>query len=198
MPMPKLLKTQPSKFYVGLCSNNFPSKNLEHILLRENTMKSKYSIFITVAAVALMALTVPAPAFSKMTGMGHMDKMSDMMEMCVEHADKMGLTNDQIAQMKPVHNEMQKKQVRFKADLKIAELELMEIMEVKNFDIEKAGAAINKISERITSHHMEMLKAMKEMRTVLTNEQFAKMKTMMAAKPDHKKPQKDMKKDHKK
>jgi Spy/CpxP family protein refolding chaperone len=178
----------------------------------EHAMKAKYSMSIMVAAVALLAFGAPVPAFSQMKdmsmmehreghgqmmGMGPMDGMGDMMGMCIKHADELGLTDDQIAKMKPVHREMQKKQARFKADLKIAEIELMEIMEVKDFDLEKASAAVKKISEIKTAHHLEMLKAMKEMRTTLTDEQFKKMKKMMSMrvmpmKTGEKKPEKKM------
>ncbi|MBK5276707.1 MAG: hypothetical protein JJE30_16885 [Desulfuromonadales bacterium] len=168
------------------------------------------SICKILAVVSLLALSVPVTAFSEMKGMpmmehgeghghmmdmGNMDKMGDMMGMCIEHADKMGLSDAQTAKMKPTHREMQKKQVRFKADLKIAEIELMEIMEVKDFDLEKAGAAVKKIAEIKTAHHLEMLKAMKEMRAVLTDEQFKNMKKMMPMKDD-KKPGKRMMKKH--
>jgi Spy/CpxP family protein refolding chaperone len=171
-------------------------------------MKAVYSISKILAAVALLALSMPVAAFSEMKEMpmkehqeghgammemGHMDKMGDMMNMCIMHADKMGLSDEQVAKMKPLHREMQKKQVRFKADLKIAEIDLMEIMEVKDFDLEKASSAINKIADRITAHHLEMLKVMKEMRAALTDEQFAKMKKMMMTmKMDEKKHSKKM------
>jgi Spy/CpxP family protein refolding chaperone len=156
------------------------------------------------AALALPAISVPMPAFSQMMdpsmkepGEGHgqmmdMDKMGDMMDMCMEQADKMGLADEQIMKMKPLHSEMQKKHARFKADLKIAQIELREIMEVKDFDLEKAGSAAKKIAEIRTAHHLEMLKAMKEMRTILTDEQFAKMKKMMSMKMGEKKPAKMM------
>jgi Spy/CpxP family protein refolding chaperone len=166
-------------------------------------MKAIHSICKILAAVALLAFTMPVTAFSEMKempkkehreghasmmDMGHMDKMGDMMDMCVVHADRMGLSDEQMAKMKPVHREMEKKQVRFKADIKIAEIELMEIMEVKNFDLEKASAALNKIADRVTAHHLEILKVMKEIRNGLTDEQFAKMKkTMMSMKTDEKK-----------
>jgi Spy/CpxP family protein refolding chaperone len=158
-------------------------------------------------AAALWAFSAPVPAFSQMKDMsmkghgeghgqkmemGTMDKMGEMMGMCIEHADKMGLTDDQVMKMKPVHSDMQKKKARFKADHKIAEIELKEIMEVKDFDLEKANAAIKKIADIKTSHHLEMVKAMKEMRTVLTDEQFKKMKKMMPMKMDGKKPAKKM------
>lgn len=171
-------------------------------------MKAIYSISI-MAVVALLALSVPAPAFAQLTdmpmkehgeghgqmmGMGHMDKMDDMMSMCMclNHIDKMGLTDDQTMKMKPVHTEMQKKQAQFKADLKIAEIELMAIMEVKDFDLEKANSAVKKIAEIKTAHHLEMLKAMKGMRAILTDEQFKKMKKMMSMKTGEKKPAKKM------
>lgn len=155
-------------------------------------MKVLYSKFL--AAAVLLALTVPVPAFSQMKdtpmkqqragggqmmGMGNMDKMGDMMGMCIEHADKMGLSDDQMAKMKPAHREMQKKQARFQADLKVAEIELMEIMEVKDFDLEKASEAVKKIAVIKTAHHLEMLNHMKEMRTMLTDDQFKNMKKMM-------------------
>jgi len=156
-----------------------------------------------VAAVVLLAISVSVPAFSQMKDMsmkehreghgrmmemGNMDKMGDMMGMCIEHADKMGLTDEQIMKMKPIHREMQKKQARFKADLKIAEIELMEIMEVKDFDLEKAISAVKNIAEIKTAHHLEVLKAMKEMRTILTDEQFKKMKKIMTMKMGEKEP----------
>jgi Spy/CpxP family protein refolding chaperone len=169
-------------------------------------MKAMCSISVMVAAVALLALSVPQPAFSQMKDMsmqehrgghGHgmemcnIDKMDDMMGMCCEHADKLGLSDEQTMKMKPIHSEMQKKQARFKADLKIAEIELKDIVEVKDFDLEKAGSAVKKIEEIKTAHHLEMLKAMKEMRSILTDEQFKNMKKMHME-MDEKKPAKRM------
>jgi len=46
--------------------------------------------------------------------------------------------------------------------VKIAEMELMEIMEVKDFELEKASSAVKKIEGIKTAHHFEMLQAMKD------------------------------------
>ncbi|GFE60661.1 Spy/CpxP family protein refolding chaperone [Geobacter sp. AOG2] len=162
-------------------------------------MKALYSMSLATVVATLLTLSAPAPGFSQMMDMsanahkgqamemGTMDKMGDMANMCAEHADKMGLSEDQTRKMKPIHWEMQKKQARFKADVKIAEIELMEIMDVKDFDLEKAGMAVKKIADIKTAHHLEMLKDMKEMRAILTDEQFKKMKTMVPMKMDNKK-----------
>ncbi len=159
-------------------------------------------IVSAIVAAAMAVLTLPAPAFAQMRdmpmkdmpmmqhreghgpmmGMGHMDRMDEMMGMCLEHAEKMGLTGEQIKKLKPLHREMEKKQARFQADRKIAEIDLMEIMEVKDFDLDKADAAVKKLAGIKTAHHLDMLKTMKEVRSVLTDEQFRKMKGMMSMK----------------
>ncbi|KAF0219150.1 MAG: hypothetical protein FD174_2236 [Geobacteraceae bacterium] len=153
----------------------------------------------------LLTFVFAVPAFSQMmdkpmkdcnecnllkTGMNHMNRMGDMMGMCLANADKIGLTDEQVQKITPIHREMQKKQARFKADLKIAEIEQMEIMEVKDFDIDKASSGVKKIADIKTVHHLDMLKSMKEVRSVLTDEQFNKMKKMMHTKEGLEKPAK--------
>ncbi|MCB2180523.1 MAG: Spy/CpxP family protein refolding chaperone [Desulfobulbaceae bacterium] len=157
----------------------------------------------------LLTIVFASPAYSQMTDMpmmGHrdrhermmggadMDHMGNMMGMCIEHAEELGLSDDQLTKMNTVHRDMQKKQARFKADLKIAQIDLMEIMEVKDFDLKKAGAAVNKIEGIRTAHHMEMLKGMKEMRNILTDEQFKKMQTMSMKNDNEKSGRKMMRK----
>jgi len=140
----------------------------------------------------LLIVVFAVPAFSEMNDMpmkGHGEGHGQMMErgnmdmmggdmMFMEHANKMGLTDDQMAKMKPLHSEMQKKQIRSKADLKIAEIELMEIMEVKDFDLDRATSAVKKIEDIKTAQHLGMLRAMKDMRAILTDEQFKNMQKM--------------------
>jgi Spy/CpxP family protein refolding chaperone len=128
--------------------------------------------------------------------MGHMDMMGDMMGMCIKNADKIGLSEEQKKKITPLHSEMQKKQIRFQADLKIAQLEMKEIMEPKDFDIEKAISASKKIEDIKTAHHIEMLKAMKEVRAVFTEDQYKKMKALMPMHMGAGKPAKEMKHNH--
>jgi len=121
--------------------------------------------------------------------------MGGMIGNCLHFAEKIGLTEEQIGKIKPLQRDMQKKQIRFQADLRIAKIELREIMEVKDFDLEKAAAQVKKIEDMKTAHHLEMLKYMKEFRAILTEEQFRKMQKMMPGMGDgHKPHQKMMKK----
>ncbi|GFE56989.1 Spy/CpxP family protein refolding chaperone [Geobacter sp. AOG1] len=157
------------------------------------------ALFLTVVFAVPAFSQMDMPMQEHMEGHGHMmemgsgmDRMGTMMGMCLENAEKIGLSDEQVKKLTPIHREMEKKHARFKADLKIAEIELMEIMEVKDFDLEKANAAVKKISDIKTTHHLEMLKSMKEARTILTDAQFQKMKKLMPMKAQ-KKPIRKMK-----
>ncbi len=143
-----------------------------------------------------LAVVLTSPAFAQAAnkpmerrGPGHTmetcdmcekgDMMGGMMGKCLEFAEKLGLSEEQIAKLKPIHREMKKKQIRFRADLELARIDMMEIMEVKDFNLEKATAQVKKIEDMKTQHHLEMLKSIKEVCSILNDEQFKKMKKMM-------------------
>ncbi|MEN6619934.1 MAG: Spy/CpxP family protein refolding chaperone [Smithella sp.] len=140
----------------------------------------------------LLMVVFAMPAFSQMRdmpmnvqggrcgcGYGSMQKdnigMMGCHMMCIE---QLGLTDDQLKKIKPLHMEMQKKLIRSKADLKLAEIDLMEIMSVKDFDMDKAAATVKKIENIRTEQHLDMLRTMKNIRAILTNEQFKNMHRM--------------------
>ena len=123
---------------------------------------------------------------------GKGDMMGGMMGECLRHADKLGLTDEQVGKIKPIHREMEKKQAQFMADLKIARIDMKAIMDVKDFDLDKADAQVKKIEDIKTAHHMDMLKSMKEVRAILTEEQFRKMTKMMPMMKEGTRPHKKM------
>lgn len=102
------------------------------------------------------------------------DKNDNSSCMCLDHEGKLGLTEKQLHKLTPLHRDMQKMQIQSRANQRIAEIELCEIMEEKNFNLEKANAAVKKIEKIKTAHHVELLKPIHEMRSVLTEEQFQK------------------------
>jgi len=112
----------------------------------------------------------------------NMNHLGNTLSMCIENSHSLNITDAQLQTIKPLHSEMQKKNVRFKAEMRIAEIDLRDIMDVKDFDLGKANTGAQHIGQIQTTHHLEMLKAMKEMRAVLTDEQFLKMKKTMPMK----------------
>jgi Spy/CpxP family protein refolding chaperone len=72
-------------------------------------------------------------------------------------------------------------------------------MEVKDFDLDRATSTVKKIEDIKNAQHLDMLKAMKDMRAILTNEQFKNMQKMCMMKMGEEKHEKKMNKtDHKK
>lgn len=128
--------------------------------------------------------------------MGPMDRMGDMMGRCLDYAKELGLSDEQIGKLTPLHRGMRKMQVRFKADLQLAEMEQMETMEVKDFDLDKALAGDKKIADLKSAHHAALLKTMKEVRSILTEAQFKKMKELSPMMKSGKKPAKAIKHKH--
>lgn len=106
------------------------------------------------------------------------EHMDEMIGACLSNAAQLRLSDEQIAKLQPIHREMQKKQAKFMAEIKVTELELAEVMDVKDFDLQKAEEITKKISDLRFEHHKELLKLMKEVRTILTVEQYQKMKKM--------------------
>ena len=127
-------------------------------------------------------------------GKERMHKRGDILGMLIMQADKVGLTDDQVAKLKVIHRGMEKKKIRFVADLKLAKIDLKEVMEVKDFDLDKASAAAQKISDIKRDQRLEMLKSIKDVRSILTDEQFKKINHMrhhmrLGNKPEGKKPE---------
>ena len=147
-------------------------------------------------SVLLMTVAFAVPAFADMHGKGGKDmkghkecacheqkfekcgmhRRGDMVGMLIKHADKIGLTEDQVVKLKAIHSGIVKRKIRTEADTKLAKIELREIMEVKDFDLEKANAAAQKIADLKKDQRLEMFKSIKDVRNILTDEQFKKVK----------------------
>src|SRR6185369_14608181 len=102
---------------------------------------------------------------------GSMDRMGEMMGKCLEHAEELGLTDDQVKKLTPLHREMKKMLIRFNADLKLAEKEHIENIEVKDFELHKAIGDDKKNAGKKTAHHSEIFKFIKQVRTALAEKQ---------------------------
>jgi Spy/CpxP family protein refolding chaperone len=176
-------------------------------------MTKRNSLTMLLAGAALLVVGAAGPANAQMMEMsrhqqhgpghaamaapGDVDRMGEMMGGCLVHAGQLGLSEDQLLKMKPLHRDQQKKQARYQADRKIAEIELAEVLDVKDFDLEKAGAAVKKSAEIWTAHNLDTLKSMKEMRSILTDEQYKEMSKLMTEKQPGKMPAHKAMKKHK-
>jgi len=157
-------------------------------------------------AALLMTVAFAVPAFAQMhdkESKGHkecacheqhmekrgMHRHGHMLGMLIMHADKFGLSDDQVTKLKGIQRATAKRMIQLEADKKIARIDLMEIMAVKDFDLEKANTVAQKISDIQKDKRLEKLKAIKEVRNVLTDEQFKKTEEMKRKMMGGKKPE---------
>lgn len=90
--------------------------------------------------------------------------------------DKLELTDEQVLSLKKVKMDFAKEDIQRDADLKIAELELKELLGVDKVDMEKVGKKIKSIANMKAEKKISHLKTVEKAKQVLTEEQLGKVK----------------------
>ncbi len=91
------------------------------------------------------------------------------------HAEELELSDEQVAQIKELWSNHKKSAIRTKADVRIAEMELEEILGQQPVDFDKAKAKIERIGSLRLDMEVGMLEAMRKSHDVLTEEQQDKL-----------------------
>ena len=95
--------------------------------------------------------------------------------------DKLGLTEAQVAEIKGLRFEFQKKSIRNKAEHKIADMELDKLVHAKKVDAQAIRSAAGKIAKFKTQMIMEKAEAKIALLNLLTDEQRKKTHKMHSA-----------------
>ena len=116
------------------------------------------------------------------SGMMHGGKMmGEGMDCCKKNfflccKDKFELTDDQVTSLKKIKLSFAKEDIQRDADLKIAELELKELMGADKIDMAKVEKMIKSIASMKAEKKISHLKTFEQAKQVLTQEQLGKMK----------------------
>jgi len=115
----------------------------------------------------------------KMCGMGQM--MGEGMGCCKKGfflccKEEMDLTDEQVLSLKKIKMNFAKGDIQRDADLKIAHLELKELLGADKVDIDKAGKKIKSIASMKAEKKIAHLKSFEKAKQVLTEEQLSKVK----------------------
>jgi Spy/CpxP family protein refolding chaperone len=93
--------------------------------------------------------------------------------------DKLDLTDAQKTAIKGIRNSTRKNMVQKRADLRIAELELRELMDSESVDITAVESQIKKIEANKSAMLLTRIKSREAMRSQLTPDQRAKLSELM-------------------
>lgn len=88
------------------------------------------------------------------------------------------LTESQVAQIKALYLALKKEKVQLKADIKILEIELTELLDKKEVDKIAVDAKVDKIAELAALCTKKCIQAKLDTRGLLTDAQIKKLKTL--------------------
>jgi Spy/CpxP family protein refolding chaperone len=95
-----------------------------------------------------------------------------------EYGDELGLSDEQVKKLKSIWSEYKKEVIRKKADIKVAEIELGEILGQDVIDFGKAKGKITQIGSLNQAIRLGHLGSIENAQKVLTAEQLTKLKTL--------------------
>lgn len=90
----------------------------------------------------------------------------------LDQATELGLSEDQIAKLKAIRSDTRKEIIRTSAEVKIARLELAELLDGEDWSLKSAEELIRKSQKLEGDIQVRQLKALKDARKVLSKEQL--------------------------
>jgi Spy/CpxP family protein refolding chaperone len=92
----------------------------------------------------------------------------------------MNLTPEQKAKANAIHSDFKKKAVRAAADVKVAHIELHELLAADPVNLEKVRAKVNELVQKKTDMMMLGIRSLEDFKKVLNPDQKKMLKDMLA------------------
>jgi len=92
--------------------------------------------------------------------------------------DQLGLSDQQVSKLKALKSATEKQMIRTKADLKVLEIELHDLLSQDKVDVKTVDAKVDKMGELQTKMHKAHIHARLDAQSILTAEQLKKFREM--------------------
>lgn len=142
-------------------------------------MKSQRKIF-GLFSLIIFALLLTSTAHADRRKIGILHDIRDILPcpiVLLDHADEFNLTEDQAVQIKKLKYSFKKAKTKTKADIKILEIELRELLDMKTVDKKTVEEKIEAIGELYVQKAKKCVSNRLEVRKLLTDEQLKKWET---------------------
>ena len=96
----------------------------------------------------------------------------------VHHAEKLGLSEEQVEDLKAIKSDQKKVTIKKKAEVKIAHVELEELLDQEPVNFDRVKSKISQISEMKKEMRLAHLTSIQKAHKVLTADQLEKAKTL--------------------
>jgi Spy/CpxP family protein refolding chaperone len=101
----------------------------------------------------------------------------------LDHREKLELSPSQIETLEKLRNDFQRQAIRLDADLKVAEMDLAQLLRADAADMEQVESKVREIEKFKGDLRIARLRAIEAGKSVLTKEQRAKLKELLGDSP---------------
>jgi Spy/CpxP family protein refolding chaperone len=129
-----------------------------------------------IAALALVSASFAQPRGGFLgAGFGLAVGQPGYVNALIRFANDVGLSADQVAKLKSIASSFEKESAKVGADLRVASIELREMLDLKATNIADIEAKVKQVESLKSSIRLSMIKAQIEARNLLTDEQLNKL-----------------------
>jgi hypothetical protein len=98
----------------------------------------------------------------------------------LRNRDKLGLSDDQVRKLEQLRSDFEKETIRNDADIRVAEIDLNNLLQAANVDLPKAEAKIRDIERLRADLRIARVRAVEKGKALLTAEQRKKLQELLA------------------
>jgi Spy/CpxP family protein refolding chaperone len=129
------------------------------------------------------------PTMSHMAGMGvrsgHGSAERPWLSMALHHREQLSLSPDQTKTLESLRSEFEKKAIRQSAEIRVAEMELADLLRTEPVDMTRVEAALGRIEGLRTELRLMRIKTVEQGKAVLTPEQRKKLVSLSSHHSSH-------------
>ena len=103
-----------------------------------------------------------------------------LISLILSHRDELNLSSDQARNLERLKNDFEREAVKNEGDLRVAELDLSEILKADSVDVKKAESKIREIERLRADLRLARIRAIEQAKAVLSQEQRDKLRAMLA------------------
>lgn len=101
-----------------------------------------------------------------------------LISLMLSHRDELNLSSEQVRNLERLRSDFEREAVKSEGDLRVAELDVSEILKADSVDVKKAEAKVREIERLRADLRIARIRAIEQAKAVLTPEQRDKLRTM--------------------
>jgi Spy/CpxP family protein refolding chaperone len=102
-----------------------------------------------------------------------------LISMMLNRREELNLSSDQVKNLERLRTDFEREAVKNQADLRVAELDLSEILNADSVDVKKAEVKVREIERLRADLRLGRIRAIEQGKAVLSQEQREKLRSMM-------------------